>query len=240
MNGEVYFDMTRLAHRLYLQSVFMLKRWQKYDIFTKTGSYIRSDNPNENTYVSTSIYLYDYVMVSDTWFKDNVVETKYSSSIPALEQDYCGNDGSNDFWWHYPNTWKNSPNLTINNFVWRENSMASGWRGHPVYGTDPVYVGTDAYNALMAIPIYKEGTYFEIIRGYPRNHRYHKRSIFTLDRFPSYGIEDGMPAMQVYTRGRQTAQTTVGMNGLGDGSEPVQSTTVSNVDIVKSDNVIYH
>lgn len=241
MNGEVYFDMTKQAHRLYGKSAFMLKRWQKYDIFTKTGSYVRSENPNANTYASTSVYLYDYVVVSDTWFKQNVVETEYSSSVPALENDYYGFDGTNYFWTHKANTWKNSPNSTINNYVWRSNPDASSWRGRPVYGPDTVYVSPDPnYNSLMATPIYTEGTYFEIVRGYPRNHYYHKRNFLSPDRFPSYGIEEGVSVTQVYTKGRQTVQTTVGENGLGDGSDPVQSTVVSNVDIVKTDNVIYH
>lgn len=254
LNGEIYFDMTRNAHRLYGKSNFLLKRWRRFDIFTKTGSYIRSSNPRENTYASTSVYLYDYVVVSDTWFKANVVITRYSSSVPSNAGDYFGNDGTNDFWTHIPNTWVFSPNSTTNNYILRPNPPATSFAGHQVSGSLPGYfpadyslpapynnMTTQQYLDFMAWPIYRDdGTYFEIIRGYPRGHYTHKRSYFSLERYISYGDENKAVVTQVYQKGRQTNETTIGLNGLGDGSDPVQTTVVSNVDIVKSDNVIYH
>lgn len=239
LNGEIYFDMTRDNHRLYGKSKFMLKRWKKFDIFTKSGSFIRSDNARENTYSSTSVYLYDYVVVDDTFFYNNVVTSSYVSSVPATDDYYAGGNT----WTHTINTWINSPNAITNNFIWRFNPIASdpGARNHPVYGFDPVYFGSDDFNKLMQTPIYRDdGTYFEIIRGYPRNHFYHKRNIFSLERFISYGVEDGRITTQVYQKGRNSAATTIGLNGIADGTDPIQTAQVSNVDIIKSDNVIYH
>ena len=36
---------------------YLLKRWRKYDIFTKSGSYNRTDNPRENHQSTASVYL---------------------------------------------------------------------------------------------------------------------------------------------------------------------------------------
>jgi hypothetical protein len=248
LNGEIYFDMTRNAHRLYGQSKFMLKRWRRYDIFTKTGSFVRSENPRENTYASTSVYLYDYVVVNDTWFFDNVVTASYVSSIPSADSDYAGGN----MWRHTINTWTNSPNASSNNYILRPNPPATSFAGHQVSGSLPGYfpnpvptpfngLTTDQYLKLMETPIYRDdGTYFEVVRGYPRAHYYHKRSYFSLERFTSYGVEDGVETAQVYQKGRNIASTTIGLNGISDGTDPVQATQVSNVDIIKSDNVIYH
>ncbi len=237
LNGEIFFDMTRDPHRLYGKSKFMLKRWRKFDIFTKTGSFVRSENPRANTYASTSVYLYDYVVVDDTFFYNNVVTSSYVSSVPNTDVYWAGSNT----WTHSINTWKNSPNAVANNYLWRYNPFASDGWGRPIYGFDPTFPGTASYSQLMSTPIYRDdGTYFEIVRGYPRSHFYHRRSIFALERFTSYGIQDGSVTTQVYQKGRNTAQTTIGLNGISDGSDPVQATQVSNVDIIKSDNVIYH
>ena len=139
LNGEIYFDMTRDAHREYGQSRFLLKRWKKYDIFTKTGSFVRSENPLCNTYASTSVYLYDYVVVNDMWFYANVVATRGSSSVPSNDWDYAGFDGTNHMWWHYPNTWTRSPNATTDNYILRPNPPGTSFAGHPVSGSLPGY-----------------------------------------------------------------------------------------------------
>ena len=118
LNGEIYFDMTRNSHRMYGQSRFMLKRWRKFDIFTKTGSFVRSENPAGNTYASTSVYLYDYVVVNDTWFFNNVVTSSYISSVPSNDWDYAGGN----MWNHDINTWENSPNAITNNYILRRKS----------------------------------------------------------------------------------------------------------------------
>lgn len=248
LNGEIYVDMIEDTHRLYGKSKFLLKRWKKYDIFTKTGSFVRSDNPRANTYASTSVYLYDYVVVTDTWFYKNVVTASYISSIPSSNQDWAGNNQ----WRHFINTWINSPNATTNNYILRPNPPASSFAGHQVSGSLPGYnpnpppppyngLTTTQFVKLMSTPLYRDdGTYFEIIRGYPREHYTHKRGYYSLERYISYGVEDGGSTTQVYRRGRQTSATTIGLNGITDGTDPIQVTPVSNVDIIKSDNVIYH
>ena len=261
MDGEIYFNMFKEPHPIYGSSGFLLKRWQKYTIYAKSGSYVRSENPSElaihsssirqmtatsyytipdspkaNVYSTNSIYLYDYVIVSDTFFLNSVYTASSIDSTPAEINNYAGGNR----WHHGENTWINSPNTIFNNYILRYNPNASVVRGYPVYGYDPIYSGTPQYTTLMKTPIYRDdGTYFEIVRGYPRNHYTHKRGYFSLERFTRYGIEDGNVISEFYRKGMQTSKTTIGPNGLSDGSPPIQTTRVTNIDLIKSDNVIY-
>ncbi|HQI44647.1 MAG TPA: hypothetical protein PLC59_01020 [Bacteroidales bacterium] len=278
MNGEIAFNMFKEIHPLYGKSEFLLKRWKKYTIYAKSGSYVRSDNPSQisicsssirqltatatynipdspkaNVYSTCSVYLYDYVIVSDKWFLSNVYTSSAQDSTPALNNYYKGtNDDGFHVWEHESNTWHNSPNSKINNFVWRYNPGASALLNHPVYGyyeqynpliPPPPYNGmtTEQYQALMKRPIYRDdGTYFEIVRGYPRNHYIHKRGYFSMERFTSYGQIGKINISSSYQRGRQTANTTIGFNGISDGSDPVQVVQVTNINLIKTDNIIYH
>ena len=276
--------MLREPHPIVGRSEFMLKRWRKYTIYEKSGSYVRSDNPSEvsihsssvrmlankpsytmpdspkaNVYSTNSIYLYDYVLVSDKWIFNTVYTASTSDSTPAGIESYIGTFNGTASFSHSANTWLNSPNAIYNNYLLRPNPLATTYRGFPVYGLDPGYVpsvvpsppfsSTSAsaeYQAWVNTPIYlDDGTYFEIVRGYPRNHYTHKRNKFALERFMSYGLAGNVMLGRTvtsasYRKGMQTAGTTVGLDGLSDGSDPIQSTQVTNIDLIQSDNVIFH
>jgi hypothetical protein len=264
MNGEIFFNMFKEPHPSYGKSEFLLKRWQRHTIYAQSGSYVRSTNPSEirihsssvrrmtatsdyvipdspkaNVYSTNSIYLYDYVVVSDKFFLTSVYTASSIDSTPTAISNHVG--GSQ--WYHEANTWLNSPNTIFNNYLLPYNPLASapGARNYPVYGYDPLYPGTPVYAQLMQTPIYRDdGTYFEIVRGYPRNHYIHKRGYFALERFMSYGLANRTVTSASYRKGMQTNGTTIGPTGLSDGSDPVQSTQVTNIDLIKSDNVIYH
>jgi hypothetical protein len=275
MNGEIFFNMFKEPHPIYGKSEFLLKRWQRQTIYAKSGSYVRSDNPSEikihsssirrmtattdytvpdspkaNVYSTNSIYLYDYVVVSDTFFLNSVYTASSIDSTPATNGNYVV--GSQ--WYHGANTWLNSPNTIFNNYLLRYNPLASapGALNYPVYGDDPAYrpsflpppydvMTPEQYVIWMQAPVYRDdGTYFEIVRGYPRNHYIHKRGYFALERFMSYGLANRTVTSASYRKGMQTNGTTIGPTGLSDGSDPVQSTQVTNIDLIKSDNVIYH
>jgi len=301
LNGEIFFNMFREPHPVVGRSEFMLKRWRKYTIYEKSGSYVRSNNPSEvsiqsssilplksnpnyampdspkaNVYSTNSIYLYDYVIVSDQWIFSTVYTSSAVDSTPAASSSYVGTFNGTASFSHNPNTWINSPNAIYNNYLLRYNPLASTFRGFPVYGLDPGYNPpsvsntslfpppvpptppqypyppfppsmTDIeYQASMQTPIYRDdGTYFEIVRGYPRNHYTHKRNKFALERFMSYGLTGNVMigrtvTSTLYRKGMQTSATTIGLDGLGDGSDPIQSTQVTNIDLIQSDNVIYH
>ena len=272
MDGEIYFNMFKEPHPIYGKSEFLLKRWQRYTIYAKSGSYERSNNPGGNIwysasyspstlphtqsfyrlgnlYSTNSIYLYDYVVVSDTWFLNNVYTASTVDSTPAPDDRY---DMGTNLWSHSINTWHNSPDAKINNYLWRYNPGASVFAGRSIYGYyagyNPIippppynWMTTEQYQAWMKLPIFRDdGTYFEIVRGYPRNHYIHKRGYFGLERYTSYGFIGRTVTSASYRKGQQTNSTTISTTGISDGSDPIQITQVTNIDLIKSDNVIYH
>jgi len=284
LTGEIFFNMFKEPHPIVGHSEYMLKRWRKYTIYQKSGSYVRSDNPSEvsihsssirmltnnssytipdspkaNVYSTNSIYLYDYVIVSDHWIFNMVYTASTIDSTPAAIGSYVGNFNGTASFSHNANTWLNSPNAIYNNYLLRPNPLASTFRTYPVYGLDPNYnpvishppvpleiTSAAQYQMWVNTPIYlDDGTYFEIVRGYPRNHYTHKRNKFALERFMSYGVTGNVMIGRTvtsasYRKGMQTDGTTIGLDGLNDGSDPIQSTQVTNIDLIQSDNVIYH
>jgi hypothetical protein len=158
-NGEIKFDMTRKEYATISETAYLLKRWKKYSIYAKSGSYNRTDNPVENLYSTASIYLYDYVSVSENFY--------------------------------------NSTRET----------------------------GGDEY--------------FEEVNSYQRNHFTHKRSFFSLFDFTIFGgVGSTVTTTGTYKRCSQTINTTVGEDGINDGSSPVTITPVGNLNLIQSDNVI--
>jgi hypothetical protein len=85
---------------------------------------------------------------------------------------------------------------------------------------DPIDIGWGAYDMGNNYYIVGDGSHLEIAKGYPRNHYTHKNQLFTPER------------------NQQTISTTIGEDGLEDGTLPVQTFEVSNVNLVQSDNVI--
>lgn len=200
------------------QAYFMIKRWKKYSIYFKSGSWNRSETLNKNLYATASIFLYDYVVVTDTWFNANV----YTASF---EDNVIGSPGSEtsptqDLWLHDANTWRNSPNATVNNYT--QGTIFNGLRN--VTDTTKIFSEVDEY--------------FELIKGYPRNHFTHKRDLFSLYNLVSYGRQNGEITSGSYRRNQQTVDTTVGDDGLEDGTPPVQSVQVGNLNLIQTDNVI--
>lgn len=254
MNGEIYFDMTKDQYPISGSSKYLLKRWTKHSIYTKTGPYVRgvyqrsgsyqysnhslgtsscyytnypypsggtyytqSNNINENLYSSSSVYLYDYIVVSDKWFYDLVYTASFSSSVPMNKG---GIYPRGCLWVHSPNTFKTSPNSITNNYV----LTSSRTFGPPVFG----FYFYDTYLQV------DDGVYFEIVNGYPKNHFIHKRDFFSLNKYITYGYPG------YYYRNRQSVDTTIGEDGLEDKSLPVQSVEVGNLNLIQTDNVINH
>ena len=220
--AQIPFDMTVHQHPTGSgnnNTYYLMKRWKKHTIYAHTGPWIRTDNPRDNTYTSNSICLYDYVVVSgDFW--NSVV---YTSSVKNTDPGDPGSEVplSASYWYHYANTFRNSPNAVTNNYFYAY--QLSGGR-------------------LVAIPgnitQSAQDTYFELVNGYPRNHLIHKKSIFSLYTLKTYGKQNILIPSGSYVRCRQTADTTIGHDGLANGTDPVESMTVGNVNVVQSNNVI--
>lgn len=236
MIGEIYVNMIEQDRPLYGSSSFMLKRWQKFSIYSKSGSYNRSDNLTSNQYQSCSIYLYDYVVVSKNFYSKIVYTASIVDNTASINSDWV----SGEMWNHREGTCRNTPNSITNQYVWRYNSLASAIASHPVYGYAPEYY-TDggSYDQLMKTPIYiNENLYYEVVRGYPRNHFIHKRDIFSLFRQRAVKKTSVGETYCSYVRNRQDNTTTIGEDGLTDGTEPIQIFNVGNVSLYKTDNVI--
>jgi hypothetical protein len=219
-NGQIPFDMNVQTHPSGSHSYYLIKRWQKYSIYYKSGSWDRTDNPRANFYSTSSVFLYDYVLVTDTWFNENVYTASFVDSTvgsPGSETSSTEN-----LWTHYANTWKNTPNATINNY------------------TMPV-----TFNGLRSVTvdtkIFSEvNEYLELVSGYPRNHFTHKRDLFSLYNLVTYGKNNGAVTSGSYHRNRQRIDTTVGLDGLNDGTPPIQTVQVGNLNLIQTDNVINH
>jgi len=218
--GEIVFNMNAEVKPTGSASQFILKRWKKYSIYAKSGSHNRTDNISQNLYSTNSIYLYDYVAVSREWFHSVVHEDTVINTIPADR----GSEVFPNSWRHNMNTFIGSPNATSNNYLLTYNALDSAIYMRNVYKLPSIQ--TDS------------GEYFEVVGGYPRNHLTHKRSLFSLFSTPTYDKVDGEIVNGYYKRCRQLISTTVGEDGLEDGSSPVQSTQVGNLNLIQGDNVI--
>ena len=139
--------MFKEPHPVVGRSEYMLKRWRKHTIYNLSGSYkhpesqswSRVDDPRFNMYSTNSIYLYDYVLVSDMWMFSTVYTSSAVDSTPASANNYVGTFNGTASYTHNPNTWINSPNAIYNNYLLRYNPMASIYEKFPVYGIDPQY-----------------------------------------------------------------------------------------------------
>ena len=223
-NGEILFDMNYQTYPTGSTSYSLLKRWRKHTIYAKSGSWNRTDNPTENLYTICSTYLYDYVSITKTWY-DSLI---YTSSVVDSTVGGQGTQCSDEIkWWHYQNTFLDRPNAITNNYLIPtalivENPPGSG-----------KYIITYGPTSFI-----DNGEYFELVNGYPRNHLSFKRPFFSLFRINTLGEDRGNTTSGSYTRCRQTVTTTIGEDGLEDGSSPIQTTIVGNVNLIQSNNVI--
>jgi len=217
--GKLEMDMNVQTQPFAYSSFYLLKRWKRYNAYSKSGSWNRTDSPLENLYTTSSVYLYDFVIVSENFWNSMV----YTASVV---DDTPGGDGNvaTKQWTHYENTFRNTPNLTTNNCILTGS-----------YSTTPGDPTPLHYNQYIFID---NGEYFEIFGGYPRNHYTHKRSLFSLYNVKTYGKQHGVITSGSYKRCQQTLDTTVGEDGLGDGSSPIQSAQVGNLYLIQGENVI--
>lgn len=242
MNGEIFFDMITDDKPSYGLSKYLIKIWKRHTIYYKSGSYNKGNNPREGLFPSTdgwktftdtseniatnlyqtgSIYLYNYAIISAKWFYDMVYTEPVANTIPSYEGKYPPGYK----WEHNINTFKNSPNSIMNNYVLTSSAYIGGFINQFIYNK---YINVD------------DGTYFELVNGYPRNHFTHKRDLFSLYNIISTETTNNQVIYTSYRRNRQTTNSTIGLDGLADGSFPVQSLEVGNLNLLQTDNVINH
>ena len=222
--GQVAFNMNEEFHPSGsgIGAFYMLKRWKKYTIYAHTGPWVRTDNPRDNLYTTNSIYLYDYVIVTDDFWNSVVYTASFKSTVPGDPGSEVPQSSS--YWYHYANTFQNSPNAVTNNYSY-------------AYQLNTPFGGR-----LVAVPGHTtqsaQETYFEIVSGYPRNHYIHKRDLFSLYTLQTYGRNYSTSSVGTYVRCQQTSDTTIGPDGLANGSLPVETMIIGNVNVTNTNNVI--
>ena len=179
--------------------------------WVKHTIFFKSGSYNRTNNPKSNLY-----MTGSTYLYDYIAvpSTWYYTMIHGTETKtsvptYDSSNGG--LWTHFPNTFKDSPNAKVNN-----------------YTLSPPAPNTTNYrdpHITKDVPVY-----FELINGYPKTHFTHKRSIFSIY---SEKITSG-----VYRRCSQTILTTIGTDGLNDGSSPIQSIEVGNVNLIQNENVI--
>jgi hypothetical protein len=196
---------------------YMMKVWDRYYYYSKTGEYIRSDNPADNAYSSASLYLYKYVIFDEhymrnlVYFTDLVYLPQYDSS--SLSYTYNAGVGPSGSYLHRANTFLKTPDQTVSNILASANSL------------------TPIIKTIFNLSINPVSQYFELASGYPRNHYSHKRQQFSKTKYGTYN-------QGIFIKGQETSNSTINSNGVNDGSLPIQSTNVSNVNVVNASNVI--
>jgi hypothetical protein len=206
------------------ERTFIVKKWDKYTIYAKTGPYVKTSNKFADLYTSSSIWLYSLVGMTPTGYNNlfyTSSKNELSGSVwdltPTRNYDvegYC-------YYQHYANTAKKTPNQRINTIKATDMHI-----GPVVYATTPYYdIAQD--------------TYFEVFGGYPRNHYTHKRMQFSPLKMQTISGKATDQTYQIYVRSRQTVETTIDdKSGIGDASLPVQTIQTSNINLIKSNNVI--
>ena len=160
-----------------------------------------------------------YVGFNELFYLEDVLESSSSTVTPTLQADVV-DIGGNIYYQHYKNTGKKTPNTVLSD----------------IKGTLDFSFG---YASAVG-PFYRFGgeSYYEIFSGYPRNHYTHKAMQFSPVRFNASVGTKKTVSYTTFVKSRQTSESTIGEDGLEDGSLPVQSIETSNVNLEQGDNVI--
>ena len=194
---------------------YMMKVWDRYYYYNKTGPYFHTRNPAEDAYDSASAYLYKYIIV-DEYYMRNLIYFTNLISLPVYDSSsisYTYNGGI-DSYLHKVNTFLDTPDQKVSNISASYDSIS------PIPGFSPFYLKLKDFSQ-----------YFELVTGYPRNHYTHKAQQFSKTKYGTYNNE-------IFVKGKNTTNTTVNINGISDGTYPVTQFNTSNMNVVNSSNVI--
>jgi tartrate-resistant acid phosphatase type 5 len=208
------------------QSRYLIKQWKRHDTFVKDGEY---QKPQPVT--SQSVYLYNFQTWNEGFYSDVVYTASVNITVSFNEIDQTA-----------PYVSDYSPNLFVSEH---------GWTFHHGYRTFKKRPNSTKNNTFSTFSRFFPGTvnlyeingdhYFETMCGYPRNHLTHKKLIFSKEAKTALNLRDLHSTSSLfsrYTKSRQTIDTTVDASGLEDNSLPIQSVNVSNINVVKNENVL--
>lgn len=193
---------------------YMLKSWNKYYYYAKTGNYIRSESPLDNKQSSNFTYLYKYIIVDERYMRNLIYFTDltslpvYNSSSLSYTFDFPSNG-----YLHKANTFLKTPDQKVSNISASAN------------------IFTPSFKTRFDLNILPNSQYFELVTGYPKNHYTHKSKQFTKQKFNTYN-------QGIFIKGRNTINSTINENGINDGSYPITQFNTSNIKIVNVTPVI--
>lgn len=195
---------------------YMLKVWDNYHYYAKSGDYIRSINPLDNTYDSASVYLYKYIIVDERvmrtliYFTDLVSGSLFGAT--DISYNWVGTP-SVGVYRHKANTFINTPDQNFSNIKATPNII------------------TPINRIVFDLYLSPTQQYFELASGYPRNHYTHKLQQMSKWKYGDY-------FGKIFVKGRQTTDSTINSDGINDGSLPVWSSNTSNVNVIKTGNIL--
>lgn len=211
----------------------LVKQWEKHTIYHKTGSYVRDGVQSDDQYLSNSIYLWRLVSVTPQFYTTifytasvYILSGSSANQLQNLEAITQPSDilvsAGNVYYFHQINTAVNSDNQS------RTGILPTPNRSNPSY----VYADDPHFDISGSV-------YWEVFGGYPNQHYTHRMQVFSPASYPILIGPFATQTQGTFTKCGQTITTTIDdSTGLEDASLPVQSIQVSNINLVKSDNVI--
>lgn len=226
---------------------YLIKNWNKENVWYRVGEYSQPQ-----TVGSQSVMLYKTEVWKGVVYESLVYTSSLALTIPLTSlfqpnlpqySPKISVDADNAILYFDVGTFKSRPNVKTNNIYY--SSVMAGGSGLSNY----YIVYSDAEQ------------YYETFDGYSRNHLNHKKIIFSKESKPktvnlnivissSLGSPDTYGNRPVsyfrsiqqsfdrYIKSRQTEMTTIGQDGLEDNTIPVQTINVSNINVVKTENVL--
>lgn len=219
-------NLEKYLHTSGSNKYFLVKKWDKHSIYYKSGSYSKTTNKNSELNTTQSTWLYSLVAMTPSYYNTlfyTSSKNELSRSVSDLSKfEDISAIGGKIYYHHNANTAKGTDNQRINTIRGTINYV-------PLI---PSYVGSPYYNI-------SNDTYFEVFGGYPRNHYTHKRMQYSPQKFSSIDGKARNMTQQIYVSSRQTVSSTIDSDsGLEDSTLPVQSFETSDINLIKSDNVI--
>ena len=225
---------------------YLIKNWNKENVWYRVGEYSQPQ-----TVSSQSVMLYKTEVWKGVSYESLIYTSSLNVTMPLISLSK-------------PNLPQYSPKISVdaNNVIFHFD--VGTFKSRPNVKTNDIYysstmTGNGLYNYFI---IYSDADqYYETFNGYSRNHLNHKKIVFTKESKPKTSnlnvttrsetvVVDDLGKTETlyfktveqtydrYIKSRQTELTTIGEDGLEDNTIPVQTINVSNINVVKTDNVL--
>lgn len=230
---------------------YMMKVWDRYYYYAKTGEYVRSTNLNNNptfkfNFNQNGSYFYSGSVDINGYFTGSILHADpntdaydsasiYLYKYVIFDERYMRNliyfTDLVSLFVYDSSSLSYTYNSGINSYLHKANTFL----GTPDQTVSNISASANAFTpvakTLFDLNISPVSQYFEMVSGYPRNHYTHKLQQFSKSKYGTY-------THQIFVKGKNTTSTTVDINGINDGTYPVTQFNTSNMNVVNSSNVI--